>query len=57
MKACAVISQFVSSSFATLNSNKLMKDDGDINQSAEAKALREPPDILLTTPESLEGRM
>ena len=43
--------------FRNVESNKLMKDDGDINQSAKAKALREPPDILLTTPKSLEGRM
>ncbi|MGH2397400.1 MAG: DEAD/DEAH box helicase [bacterium] len=30
---------------------------GDIAQTAKAKALREPPDILLTTPESLEGML
>jgi len=30
---------------------------GDINQSAKAKALRHPSDILLTTPESLEGML
>jgi ATP-dependent Lhr-like helicase len=30
---------------------------GDINQSAKANALRAPPDILLTTPESLEGML
>ena len=30
---------------------------GDINQSAKNKALRDAPDILLTTPESLEGML
>lgn len=30
---------------------------GDIARTAKAKALREPPDILLTTPESLEGML
>ncbi len=30
---------------------------GDIAQTTKAKALREPPDILLTTPESLEGML
>ena len=30
---------------------------GDISQSAKAKGLQDPPDILLTTPESLEGML
>ena len=30
---------------------------GDIGQSAKARMLRDPPDVLLTTPESLEGML
>jgi ATP-dependent Lhr-like helicase len=45
------------SRYAALVGRRLQVWHGDVSQSAKARALGEPPDILLTTPESLEGML
>jgi ATP-dependent Lhr-like helicase len=45
------------SRYAALVGRRVQVWHGDIGQGAKTRALREPPDILLTTPESLEGML
>ena len=43
--------------FASLVGRRVQVWHGDVSQSAKARALKDAPDILLTTPESLEGML
>ena len=45
------------SRYAALVGRRVQVWHGDISQSAKTRSLREAPDILLTTPESLEGML
>lgn len=45
------------SRYAALVGRRVQVWHGDINQSAKTRSLRDAPDILLTTPESLEGML
>ena len=45
------------SRYAALFGRSVQVWHGDIGQGAKARAMREPPDILLTTPESLEAML
>lgn len=43
--------------YAALMGRRVQVWHGDVSQSAKTRSLREAPDILLTTPESLEGML